>query len=311
MTHGVIAETNELIALQALASRLPYKPKSCMQNQGNHVSRLRGRGMEFAEVRNYQAGDDIRHMDWRVTARTGHAHVKVYEEEKEQAFVLLVDFSPSMYFGTRVAFKSVTAARLAALLAWNAVRQGDRVGALLFSSDKRKEFTPKAREAAVLPLLASMSDYTKEFPKQQKNNQHETIRFSDELLRLRRISKPGSKLILISDFYQMDADCIKHLTRLAAHNDLIVYHVCDALELAPPKPGMYPISNGNGNGSNDSLLLNTKNFREREAYQSWCDERISHIKSECLRLRIRYIPVLPDSSLVSLVSLTGRRKQRV
>lgn len=305
MSHGVVVETDELIALQRFVTRVPYKPNPFVQNQGNHLSRLRGRGMEFAEVRNYQAGDEIRHMEWRVTARTGRAHVKVYEEEREQAFVLLVDFSPSMYFGTRIAFKSVIAARLAALLAWTAIGQGDRIGALLFSLEKHKEFTPKSREAGVLPLLASLSDYTKQFPQEKRQDGHLSIKFSDELLRLRRVIKPGSKLVIISDFYQMDEDCFKHLTRLAAHNDLVAYHICDPLELAPPKPSTYPISNGH-----EDFLLDTENYNQRRAYQNWCDGRRAYLKSQCQRLRMRYIPVRPEDSLISLIPLTGFRRHR-
>ena len=136
MTYGVTAELNELIALQRYAQIGHYRPKGRSLRAGQHLSKLRGRGMDFAEVRHYQAGDEIRHMEWRVTARTGRPHVKLYQEERERPVIILADFSPSMYFGTRLAFKSVVAARLAALLAWTVVKQGDRVGGLLFSAFK-------------------------------------------------------------------------------------------------------------------------------------------------------------------------------
>ncbi len=134
MTDGVSVELNELIALQRYARRVNYKPLYSAVQAGNHLSKLRGRGMDFAEVRNYQAGDEIRHMEWRVTARTGRPHVKIYQEERERPVVILTDFNPSMYFGTRIAFKSVVAARMAAMIIWTAVKQGDRVGGLFFFS---------------------------------------------------------------------------------------------------------------------------------------------------------------------------------
>lgn len=132
MTEGVTVQLDELIALRRYAQRVHYKPTGSAIRAGNHLSKLRGRGMDFAEARNYQAGDEIRHMEWRVTARTGRPHVKLYQEERERPVVILSDFNPSMFFGTRLAFKSVIAARLAAMLAWTAIKQGDRVGGLFF-----------------------------------------------------------------------------------------------------------------------------------------------------------------------------------
>lgn len=132
MADGVIAELNELIDLRRYAQSIRYQPEGRAIRAGNHLSKLRGRGMDFAEVRNYQAGDEIRHMEWRVTARTGRPHVKIYQEERERPVVILADFNPSMIFGTRVAFKSVVAARLAAMLVWTVIKQGDRVGGVFF-----------------------------------------------------------------------------------------------------------------------------------------------------------------------------------
>lgn len=241
MTDGVIAPLNELIDLRRYARKIHYKPGNSAISAGNHVSRLRGRGMDFSEVRNYQAGDEIRHMEWRVTARTGRPHIKIYQEERERPVVILSDFNPSMYFGTRVAFKSVLAARLAALIAWTAVKQGDRVGGLVYSASRHDEFMPRSRDAGILPWLASLSEYTAE----RANPAREEPRLlSDALLRLRRVARPGSILVLISDFYHVDADSEKHLSRLRAHNDVLVYHICDILELNPPRPAIYAMTNG-------------------------------------------------------------------
>ena len=145
MVDGVTATLKELIDLQRYAQTGPYHPVARALRAGSNVSRLRGRGMDFAEVRNYQAGDEIRHMEWRVTARTGKPHVKLYEEERERPVIILTDFNPSMYFGTRLAFKSVIAARLAAILAWTVVKQGDRVGGFLLSAHHHHRMMRRAR----------------------------------------------------------------------------------------------------------------------------------------------------------------------
>jgi len=297
MDQGLVAELNELIALKRFARRVRYKPEGKVLRGGDHLSRLRGRGMDFAEVRNYQAGDEIRHMEWRVTARTGRPHIKVYQEERERPVVLLTDFNPSMYFGTRVAFKSVIAAQLSALIAWTAVKQGDRIGAMFYSANGHNEFMPQSRESSVLPLLASLSHYTHQLDQQE--NTKPPVALSNALLRLRRVVKPGSILVLISDFYQIDDECEKHLSRLRANNDVIAYHICDALELAPPPPAHYAITDGK-----QELLLETTNNRIRYDYQAWCEHHRARLASLMQRLRIPYHQVTAEQNLALLVHQT-------
>ncbi|KTD46646.1 hypothetical protein Lrub_1568 [Legionella rubrilucens] len=302
MTDGVIAPLNELIDLRRYARKIHYKPGHSTVSAGSHLSRLRGRGMDFSEVRNYQAGDEIRHMEWRVTARTGRPHIKIYQEERERPVVILSDFNPSMYFGTRVAFKSVLAARLAALIAWTAVRQGDRVGGLVYSASRHDEFMPRSREAGILPWLASLSDYTSQRISTAKE---EPRLLSDALLRLRRVTRPGSILVLISDFYHVDADSEKHLSRLRAHNDILIYHICDALELNPPKPDVYAITNGG-----EEILVDTRIHRVSEDYRHYCQQRLLNLQALCKRLQIQCVTVTAEQDLAQVVRQTFPRRSR-
>jgi uncharacterized protein (DUF58 family) len=299
MTDGVSVELNELIALQRYARRVNYKPHYSAVQAGNHLSKLRGRGMDFAEVRNYQAGDEIRHMEWRVTARTGRPHVKIYQEERERPVVILTDFNPSMYFGTRIAFKSVVAARLAAMIIWTAVKQGDRVGGLFFSADQHNEFMPRSREIGALPLLASLSQYTK-LP---ANSNLKPL--SEVLVRVRRVARPGSILVLISDFYNMDADCEKHLSRLRSNCDVLVYQISDPLELAPPKPQHYAMTDGE-----HELLIDTTLKDVSKAYQNYCEQRIANLEAQFKRLQIQYVQVTAEADLPYLVRRTFPRRTR-
>lgn len=298
MTQGVWVELNDLIALQRFAQRVKYKPKGAALRAGSHLSRLRGRGMDFAEVRNYQAGDEVRHMEWRITARTGRPHVKLFQEERERPVVLITDFNPSMYFGTRHAFKSVVAAELAAMIAWTVVRQGDRIGALLFSSKTHEEFIPRAREKAVLPLLASLSDYTK-----IRRYDEESRPLSDSLIRVRRVVRPGSIIVIISDFYTMDDESIKQLSRLRSHNDILAYQIVDPLEIAPPKPQQYPLTDGS-----QSLLLDTRVRSVNEAYLHYCEHRHLALQKDLERLAIQYTQVSVDADLPTLVRQTFPRR---
>jgi uncharacterized protein (DUF58 family) len=153
---NVQVSTADLIGLRRRAEglRLTAREPTRSVLAGGHRSPFRGRGMDYQESRHYQPGDDIRNMDWRITARAGRPHVKVYEEERERPVIVLVDLSPSMFFGTRGAFKSVAAARVAALVGWAAIARGDRIGALLFGSSLP---VPASRNASPSPGTSSLA----------------------------------------------------------------------------------------------------------------------------------------------------------
>lgn len=302
MADGVVAELNELIELRRYAHSVNYRPEGRALRMGGHLSKLRGRGMDFAEVRNYQAGDEIRHMEWRVTARTGRPHVKIYQEERERPVVILADFNPSMIFGTRVAFKSVIAARLAAILTWTAVKQGDRVGGFFFSATEHSEFIPRGRESGVLPLMAALSRYTDQTDLQREEKPRI---LSDALIRLRRVMRPGSILVLISDFYYMDSECEKHLSRLRSNNDILAYHICDRVEIAPPKPQQYAITDGK-----QEIILDTSLDTVSGAYEQYCNQRIEQLKDRFKQLQIQYVQVTAENDIARLVRQTFPRRTR-
>ncbi|RUR13838.1 DUF58 domain-containing protein [Legionella sp. km772] len=302
MADGVVAELNELIDLRRYAQSVQYYPEAKALRSGLHLSKVRGRGMDFSEVRNYQAGDEIRHMEWRVTARTGRPHVKIYQEERERPTVLLVDFNPSMIFGTRIAFKSVVAARLAAMLAWTVIKQGDRVGGFFFSATEHSEFIPRGRDSGVLPLLASLSHYTEQaYRKRDSINRP----LSDALIRLRRVIRPGSILVLISDFYAIDLESEKHLTRLRANNDILAYHLCDPIELAAPKPQQYAMTNGK-----EEVILDTTQPSISMAYEQYCQQKIQGLNEQFKRLQIPYIQTTAAADIPRLVRQTFPRRVR-
>ena len=301
MTDGVTTELRELIALQRYAQAGHFRSEGRALRSGGHLSKLRGRGMDFSEVRNYQAGDEIRHMEWRVTARTGKPHVKLYQEERERPVIILIDFNPSMYFGTRLAFKSVVAARLAAILAWTVVKQGDRVGGFLFSALTHNEFTPRGRESGVLPFLAALSNYTHELPQPTPQLQNRSLSYA--LQRVRRVVRPGSILVLISDFYNMDQDSEQHLSRLRSHNDVLAYHLCDPLEIAPPKPQQYAITDGQ-----QEIFLDMTAGSVRGAYLHYCEQRIATLQAQLRRLQIQYVQVTAENDLPLLVRQTFPRR---
>lgn len=301
MGDGLVAELTELIALKRYVTRAHFRPISRALRVGEHQSKHRGRGMDFAEVRHYQGGDDIRQMEWRITAKTGKPHIKLYQEERERSVILLMDFNASMYFGTRWALKSVIAARLASLIIWLTVSEGDKAGALLFSSNQHHEFMPRARANGILPLLSAISDCTKALPNRAEPQQK--IPLSDWLVRLRRVARPGSLLILISDFYQLDAACEAHLKRLRVHNDVLAYHLCDPLEMAPPKPQPYVVTNGT-----HELLFDTSQVEIAESYHLYCQHRIENVRALFKQAQIECTSVTGGDYLPLLLRRTYPRR---
>jgi uncharacterized protein (DUF58 family) len=156
----ILPDLTELLALRGVARRLRLssrRPARSMHT-GAHRSIQRGRGLEFQEVRPYVAGDDPRSIDWRVTARRGRPHTKLFREERERPVWLLADLHAGMFFGTRKQLKSAVVLRAAALLAWTAAAGGDRVGAVVIGSSSSRIVPPRAREAGVLPVLATLLD---------------------------------------------------------------------------------------------------------------------------------------------------------
>lgn len=185
----------------------------------------RGRGLEFQEVRPYVSGDDPRTIDWRVTARRGRPHTKLFREERERPVWLLADLNAAMFFGTRKQLKSSVVVRAAALLAWTAAASGDRVGALVVGKSSYKIVAPRAREAGVLPVLATLLDMQPTAPAPPG---HEGI--NDGLRALAPLIHPGSLILALSDFATLAADIEPSWTSLAAHNEFQLFWVTDPLE---------------------------------------------------------------------------------
>jgi uncharacterized protein (DUF58 family) len=237
---GIVATRSELVALgyEPLAARQRRAGRVATRAAGSRASRFRGRGMEFAEVRAYQPGDDMRSIDWRVTARTGRPHSKLFEEERERPIWLLVDLGASMRFGTRSAFKSVAAARAAALLAWQAHAEGERVGGSVVAPGFRAELPPGRTRHQLLRLLDALAAGTAadgELPS-------ETL--VAQLERLAPHFRSGSRVVLVSDFYSLGEGLTLALRRLARRCDVTLVHVFDPLESTPPPVGRYRVSDG-------------------------------------------------------------------
>lgn len=231
-THCTGAEVGlkELLYYKRKAALLSLAPKHAIKSPsaGQYLAPQKGRGMEFAEVRQYQYGDDIRAIDWRVTARTGEAHTKLFQEEKERPVFVFTDLSTSMVFGSQLLLKSVQACHVSSLLAWSACERGDRLGGVVFSEYGHHELKPTARDKGVLAFCHQLMDVHQQALANRL--QEAPSRFADNLKRLAHLAKPGSLVYLVSDFSQLDDSSFKQLERLSRHCELIGCQISDPFE---------------------------------------------------------------------------------
>lgn len=237
-SDGVTLGIKELIHYQGKTALLNLSPRKTVQAKlaGAYLAKTKGRGMEFDEARHYQPGDDIRAIDWRVTARTGKTHTKLYREEKERPVFVLTDLSSSMQFGTQFLFKSVQAAHLSALIAWAARKRGDRIGGLVFNQHQHIECKPFTRQKAVLSLLNSMLKVQQ--GAQTTGLAQDQVTLGNACARLRRLAHPGSLIFILSDFSQLDEIAKQHIAQLSKHCEVIAYPISDPFEHQLPKVNM-------------------------------------------------------------------------
>lgn len=226
MSEGITPSLDELVALRrAVVGRRPPR-RGHHGLSGQAPSAVRGRGMEYAESREYAIGDDARHIDWRLTARTGKPHTKLFQAERERLTLIVADTAPTLYFGTRVRFKSVQAARAGALAAWVAVRDGDRIAALRGSSTEAP-VVPVAGVRGALRVLDAMVRWYARPPAQDDG-------FAVALDHADRLARPGTRLVVLADPLSAAGIPQARWRTLAQQREVIVLLLSDPLEREPP-----------------------------------------------------------------------------
>ena len=224
----IYVSLSHLRSLQGPARGLSFLPRSSSTSalSGRHATRLRGRGLNFEEMRNYLPGDDIRSIDWKATARTGTPYVRVFTEERDRPALLVVDQRMSMFFGTQLNLKSVTAAEAAAVTAFRILEAGDRVGGIVFDDDRQVELAPQRSAKTVNALLQSISDFNTGLHA-DREVQAAPGGLNDVLRSVARLAHHDHLIMIFSDFAGIDESTHRHLSGIAAHNDLILMLVFD------------------------------------------------------------------------------------
>lgn len=288
-TTGIVVTIAELLALRVEARLVNLAPrgKVLATRSGGHLSRFKGRGMEFDESRPYQPGDEVRNMDWRVTARAAVPHVKLFREERERPVWLLVDLGASMRFGTRTAFKSVIACKAAALLAWAAIERGDRVGGLIFDETRYFERRPAARVRGLLPLLQALTHA----PLATSSSAGYT-NLTEAAFQLQRQVRPGGLVFVVSDFAGLHAERAAWVAQLGQACELVLINIYDPIEELVPKPGAYPITDGKRRS-----ILQTAHVTTRTAWQRRFAARVQLLEDLTLRYRAHLLNIATNAPL--------------
>lgn len=284
-SRGVYVQLDDLVRLQHKASGFSFLPRQPVHSilSGRHASKLRGRGLNFEELRDYLPGDDTRNIDWKVTARTRTPYVRVYTEEKDRSVWLLIDQRVHMFFGSKKRMKSVVAAELAAICAWRVLSVGDRVGAIVFNDTEVDVIPPHRSRERVMQILKKVTE------KNQALSTDPALRpnpgkLNAVLKQAGMLARHDCLICLITDADGIDDETPRHVTRISEHNDVLAAFVYDPLEKEIPAVGRLRFSDGNS-----QLEADTTNRKLRKAFRSDFTEKLERIQASSRR---HSIPVL-------------------
>ncbi|WP_375741690.1 DUF58 domain-containing protein [Pseudomonas boanensis] len=257
---------------------------------GLHHSKLRGRGIDFDQVRVYQPGDDVRTIDWRVTARTQEPHTKLFHEERERPVFIMVEQSQRLFFGSGLVFKSVLAAQAASLIGWAALAHNDRIGGLVFSDQEHHEIKPRRSKQSLLQLLNRLARANQALGT-QAGAPREGLSLA--LRRAREVLRPGSLVVLLCDERTLSDTSEQQITLLARHTDLILLPVSDPLDHALPAAGLLRFSEQGA-----QLELDTHNAELRRAYRELGEARTERWERLAQKLGVLLMPLSTQEGMI-------------
>lgn len=303
MESGAYVSIRDLVSLRRQGRGLSFLPRQPLHSQlaGLHASRLRGRGLDFDELRVYLPGDDIRDIDWKVTARTRRPHTRVYTEERDRSALFLVDQRVNMFFGSQRCMKSVAAAEAAAHGVWRVLAQGDRPGAIVFNDGEQVEVPPHRSQARALAILREIERMNQGL-RADAGPRGDAAQLNRVLERAARLARHDHLVVLVSDLDGVDPDTPRLLNRLTRHNDVLVVLVYDPLERELPDASLLVVSDGEL-----QLEVDARDPALRAGFTRMFQDRVDTGR---LELHKRSVPMLPISTaepvLAQLQALLGQ-----
>lgn len=287
LNTNIYTDINALRRLQYLAKGFSFLPKQPVNSllSGKNSSKLRGRGLNFEELRHYQPGDDIRSMDWKVTRRTGKPHIKVYTEERERNVYLIVDQRSSMFFGSTSKMKSVIATEVAALIAWRIADTGDRVGAVVYGDNNMHVIPAKRGRSHVINVLTELvkqNQHLKAGTKLHDSNGSLNSVFK----KLSHICGNNSLVIFIGDGHGWNAKTTNYIKQIRQHNEVIACHVFDPIEQELPRMSQMIVNDGE-----QQIQFSSMSASIREKYQKEVALQFSLYDDVARKYRIPLIPI--------------------
>lgn len=301
-SEGVYVELEDLVRLQYRARGFNFLPRQPVHSllTGRHASRMRGRGLNFEEIRAYLPGDDIRSIDWKVTARKGETHVRVYTEERDRPAFLVVDQRISMFFGSRLNMKSVTAAQLAAATAWRVFDQGDRVGAVVFDDTHSMEVRPHRSQATVHRILHAVVDKNTAL-RADSSAHREPAMLNRVLDTVAKFAAHDYLVAIFSDFDGADAQTRRLVSRISQHNDVVAVPIYDPMATDVPEAARLVVSDGEL-----QVEMDTGRGAVRERLTKFTDDRLGAILAWQRELGVPVLPVTTETdALEQIRSLMG------
>jgi uncharacterized protein (DUF58 family) len=300
---GVYVDLGELIALEQRGRRVSFLPRQPVHSllSGRYASRMRGRGLNFEEIRDYRSGDDVRSIDWKVTARLQKPHVRVFNEERDRQGLLVVDQRLSMFFGSRLAMKSVTAAQAAAIAAWRILAAGDRIGGIVFNDTDLAEVKPQRSRRNVLEMFDHIA----------KQNQALGVgrgiagtpaMLNRALDRARRLAPHDSTVIVISDFDGADEPTKRLVGGIAQHNSVVALLVHDPLQSDLPSSARMTVTNGEL-----QIMLEDGRDSVRKSIQQATETRLRNVFAWPREIGVPILPLsAAEDTALQLRRLMGR-----
>lgn len=279
----------QLMALEFKARDLSFLPRQPQGSilAGNHASRLRGRGLNFDELRRYQPGDDLRHLDWRASLRTGKPVVRTFTEERDRPALIVVDQRMSMFFGSQRSFKSAVAAELAALAAWMVFHAGDRVGGLVFNDQRIDSIAPLRSRKRVEALLSRVVQQNRALNAGNPDAEDED-QLDKALQRCLGVAGHDHLICIVSDFAGAGERTLQLMRQLSAHNDVIALQVYDPLALKLPNNGRLLVTQGE--------LQVELAIEKRNVHQPLGDFLSGRLKDVATLLRRSQVPLMMIST---------------